>query len=426
MRLIYQCLCIAMLCAGLLVTPVKGAGLWLYELGTPDMGTASAGRGATAKDASVAGANPAAMTKLNRSQLLAGALGLSVNVKFDVDKATFGGGDGGNAGDFVPVGSFSYVYSATPDLKLGITAGSYFGLGLDYGDDWAGRYYITEGEFLTFLINPSVGYRINNWLSIGAGVDILYAKLDQKAAINNQLTDGAGFPDGKLKIEDDDVGYGFNVGTLIELSEATRFSLTYRSKVEVKFEDVVDTKGVGPNLQPLLDILGVTAEEVDLEMQLPQAIMLSGYHDLTDRLALVASAGWQDWSDFGETTATIKSTTSTSLELDRNFKDTWHVALGARYRFAEPWVWSVGAAYDSSPVDDEDRTPDLALDRQIRIGTGLQYDWNENMTLGAAYTFIDAGKAKIDQEGGPLQGELKGKYKTYNIHAIALNLIWRF
>ena len=426
MRLIYQCLCIAMLCAGLLVTPVKGAGLWLYELGTPDMGTASAGRGATAKDASVAGANPAAMTKLNRSQLLAGALGLSLNVKFDVDKATFGGGDGGNAGDFVPVGSFSYVYSATPDLKLGITAGSYFGLGLDYGDDWAGRYYITEGEFLTFLINPSVGYRINNWLSIGAGVDILYAKLDQKAAINNQLTDGAGFPDGKLKIEDDDVGYGFNVGTLIELSEATRFSLTYRSKVEVKFEDVVDTKGVGPKLQPLLDILGVTAEEVDLEMQLPQAIMLSGYHDLTDRLALVASAGWQDWSDFGETTATIKSTTSTSLELDRNFKDTWHVALGARYRFAEPWVWSVGAAYDSSPVDDEDRTPDLALDRQIRIGTGLQYDWNENMTLGAAYTFIDAGKAKIDQEGGPLQGELKGKYKTYNIHAIALNLIWRF
>jgi len=426
MRLIYQCLCIAMLCAGLLVTPVKGAGLWLYELGTPDMGTASAGRGATAKDASVAGANPAAMTKLNRSQLLAGALGLSVNVKFDVDKATFGGGDGGNAGDFVPAGSFSYVYSATPDLKLGITAGSYFGLGLDYGDDWAGRYYITEGEFLTFLINPSVGYRINNWLSIGAGVDILYAKLDQKAAINNQLTDGAGFPDGKLKIEDDDVGYGFNLGTLIELSEATRFSLTYRSKVEVEFEDVADTKGVGPNLRALRDILGVTADEVNLEMQLPQAITVSGYHDLTDRLALVASAGWQDWSDFGETTATIKSTTSTSLELDRNFKDTWHVALGARYRFAEPWVWSVGAAYDSSPVDDEDRTPDLALDRQIRIGTGLQYDWNEDITLGTAYTFIDAGKAKIDQEGGPLQGELKGKYKTYNIHAFAVNLIWRF
>jgi len=415
-----------MLCAAFLVTPARGAGIWLYELGTPDMGTASAGRGATAMDASVAGSNPAAMTKLDRSQLLAGAVGLFVNAKFDVDKATFGGGDGGNAGDFVPAGSLSYVHSVTRDLKLGIMAGSYFGLGLDYGDDWAGRYYVTEGEFLTFLINPGVGYRINNWLSLGAGFNILYAKLDQKAAINNQPTDGAGFPDGQIKIKDDDVGYGFNLGTLVELSEATRFSLTYRSKVEVEFEDTVDTKGVGPNLSALLGILGVSAEEVDLEMQLPQAVTVSGYHDLTDRLALVASAGWQDWSDFGETTVNIKSTTSPSLELDRNFKDTWHVALGARYRFAEPWVWSVGAAYDSSPVDDEDRTPDMPLDRQIRIGTGLQYDWNEDLTLGAAYTFIDAGKAKIDQEGSPLQGDFKGDFKTNHIHAIAVNLIWRF
>ena len=49
MRLIFQCLCIAMLCAGFLVTPVRGAGLWLYELATADMGTASAGCVATAK-----------------------------------------------------------------------------------------------------------------------------------------------------------------------------------------------------------------------------------------------------------------------------------------------------------------------------------------------------------------------------------------
>ncbi|MGI9568275.1 MAG: outer membrane protein transport protein, partial [Desulfobulbia bacterium] len=61
-----------------------GAGLWLYELGTPNMGTASAGRGAIAKDASVASINPAGMTKLNRSQLLVSAVGLFVDSKFKV------------------------------------------------------------------------------------------------------------------------------------------------------------------------------------------------------------------------------------------------------------------------------------------------------------------------------------------------------
>lgn len=425
-RRFHHCVLLAILSVFLLVPAAWGAGLWLYELATPDMGTASAGRGATAKDASVAGSNPAAMTKLDRSQLLTGAMGMVVSVECDVDEAAFGGGDGGNAGNILPAGSFHYVHSVSPDLKLGVSAGSYFGLGLDYNDDWAGRYYVTEGEFLTFGINPGVGYRINSWLSLGAGFTILYAKLEQKAAINNQLTDGAGFQDGEIKIEDDDVGYGFNLGTLIELSEATRFSITYRSKVEVEFEDVADLKGVGPNLLAALDLLGVMAEKVDLEMQLPQAIALSGYHDLSDQLALVASVGWQEWSDFGKTTVNVKSTTSTSFEADRNFKDTWHVALGIRYRFAKPWLWSVGVAYDSSPVDDEDRTPDMPLDRQIRLGTGLQYDWNEDITLGAAYTFIDAGDAKIEQEGSPLRGDLEGDYETNHIHAIAVNLIWRF
>jgi long-chain fatty acid transport protein len=402
-----------------------GAGLWVYEQGTPDMGTASAGRGATAADASVVMFNPAGMTKLDRSQLFIGIQGGFLNTKFDVDDSTFSGGDGGNAGDFIPAGSLAYVYSVNPKLKLGISAASFFGLGIDYDDDWAGRYYVQKGEFLTFAVNPGIGYRINKWLSLGGGATVLYAKLEQKTAINNQLTD-PGSPDGQIKVDDDDVGYGFNLGALIEPREDTRFSVTYRSEVEVEFNVKPDISGLGPNFRALLDLLGVTNDKLDLEMQLPQEVLVSGYYDLTDKLALVGSVGWQDWSEFGKTTVTVQSITPTSFEADRNFKDTWHAAIGARYRFAEPWLWSVGFAYDSSPVDDEDRTPDMPLDRQIRLGTGLQYDWNQNVTVGAAYTYIDLGEAEIDQQGGALQGNLKGDYKTNHVHVLALNLIWRF
>lgn len=421
-RYMFIATCITVLFSG----SAWGAGLWTYELGTPDMGTASAGRGATAADAAVVHFNPAGMTKLDRSQLLAGVQGVWLNTKFDVEESTFGGGDGGNAGDFIPVSSLSYVYSVNPKLKLGIGAASFFGLGIDYDNDWAGRYYVQKAEFLTFAINPGIGYRLNEWLSLGAGFTVLYANIDQKTAINNQLTDGAGFPDGQIKVDDDDIGYGFNLGALIEPREDTRFSITYRSEVEVEFNVQPDISGLGPNLKALLDLIGGTNQKLDLEMQLPQEVLVSGYYDATDKLTLVGSVGWQDWSSFGETTVTVRSSTTTSFEADRNFKDTWHVALGAKYRFLENWLWSVGSAYDSSPVDDDDRTPDMPLDRQIRIGTGLQYDWNENVTLGAAYTYIDLGEAKIDQQGGALQGDLKGDYKTNHVHALALNLIWRY
>ena len=45
--------------------------------------------------------------------------------------ATFGGGDGGNAVGWVPSGGLFYVHELNNDLKLGLSAGSYLGLGID-------------------------------------------------------------------------------------------------------------------------------------------------------------------------------------------------------------------------------------------------------------------------------------------------------
>jgi long-chain fatty acid transport protein len=398
------------------------AGLWLYEGGQPDVGTATAGRAALANDASTAATNPAGMTRLDRSQVLVGVQPVLVRAKFDADGGTTTTGtNGGDAGDWVMAGGAGYVHSVSEDFKLGLSMGSYFGLGLDYDDDWVGRYYVTEGEFLTFGVNPTAAYRINDWLSVGAGVSLVYAELTQKAAINNVLD---GLPDGELKLEDDDVGYGFNLGLLVEPQVGTRFGLSYRSEVEIEFDDALSLKGLGPTLEAALG--GVLGAKVDLEMNIPQMVMLSGYHELTDRLAIMANIGWQEWSEFGKSDITISSQTTTSLTQDRNYDDTWHVALGMQYRISEPWLLSAGVAFDESPVDDDDRTPDLPLDRQIRYALGAQYDWDEDITFGFAYEYLDAGDAEIDQFRGPLAGRLEGEYDTNEIHFFAFNLSWKF
>jgi long-chain fatty acid transport protein len=412
----------------LFVSSAWGGGVWLYESGTPDLGTAGAGRAAMASDASTAGANPAGMTRLERSQLLTAVQGLYVNSKFDTKLSRYGGGDGGNAGGFVPSGGLHYVHRVTDDFRMGVSAGSYFGLGVDYGDDWAGRYYTTEAELLTFGVNPGAGYRVNNWLSVGAGFSVLYATLDQKAAINNSAVPGQlpGSADGKLELDADDVGYGFNAGILVSPWSTTRFGLTYRSKVDLEFKDAAKLKNIGLVLQGILNLSGLAGSKVDIDMTVPQAVMLSAYHQLTDRWAVMGNIGWQDWSEFGKQDLTLRSTESTTFTQDLDYDDTWHFALGAQYRFAERWLWSMGAAYDTSPADEDTRTPDLPLDRQIRIGTGIQYGWNEDVTMGVAYEYLDAGKAEIDQEGGLLQGPLKGDYDPNAIHFFAVNLIWKF
>ena len=50
----------------------NAAGLWLYEQGTPDVGTATAGMAARAEDAATAFANPAGMSRLKGSQAMVG------------------------------------------------------------------------------------------------------------------------------------------------------------------------------------------------------------------------------------------------------------------------------------------------------------------------------------------------------------------
>ena len=66
------------------------------------MGMANAGRAASALDASTAGGNPAAMTVIERNQLVTGFLGILPKTKFRVQDATYSGGGGGDAGYFTP------------------------------------------------------------------------------------------------------------------------------------------------------------------------------------------------------------------------------------------------------------------------------------------------------------------------------------
>ena len=424
MKRIAAWICVTVALVALTSSFAWSGGLWLYEGGTPDMGTAAAGRAALANDASTAGANPAGMTRLERSQMLIGVQPLYLNSEFSPSSATtVSGSDGGKAGGWVMAGNLSYVHKYSEDWSFGVMAGSYFGLGLDPDDSWVGRYYVTEAEFITFGVNPGVGYRINDHFSVGAGVSVVYAELTQKASVNNVLD---AIPDGRLELEDSDVGYGANLGVLYEVSKDTRFGLAYRSEVEIEFEDVAKLEGLGPLLTAALNRSGLLGSKVDLEMNLPQAVMFSGYHQLNERLALLANLGWQDWSEFGKSDIVVSSDTVTKLTQDRNYDDTWHAAVGLQYRIDDPWLLSVGLAYDSSPVDDEDRTLDLPLDRQIRYAAGIQYDLNEDVTLGFAYEFVDLGDAEVDQNRGSLAGQVSGEYDPNHIHFFNFNAIWRF
>ncbi len=416
--------CLAFLVLFVGATNANAGGLWMYEGSIPDMGMASAGRAASALDASTAFGNPAGMTVLDRSQLVTGFMGIHVRSGFRVEQASNSGGGGGDAGGFTPGGSFAYVHRLNDRFRIGVSMGSYFGLGIDYGDRWSGRYYVQDSEFLTLCLNPSIAYKVNDYLSIGGGVSVVGGKMYTKVAVNSMLSRQG---DGRLKYEDTALGFGYNLGILLELSKQTRLGLTYRSAVDLDFEDKPDVKKEGWVLDALLDLRNQAKKTLEIDTTIPQAVMFSAWHQLTPRLIVCANIGWQDWSRFGMPNISVTGNTTHEFTADLKYRDTWHVAIGGQYRFAPKWLVSAGIAYDTSPIDKaRNRSPMLPLDRQIRYAAGLQYDLNDDITIGGAVELIDAGKSRVDQEGGPARGSLKGKYSTNYITAFNLNIVWKF
>jgi len=406
--------------------PAWAGGLWLYETATPDVGTANAGVAARAEDASIAASNPAGMARLERPEIMLGVQPIISDVKFQPGSGTTTTGPDGDGGVVIPDGSFFYVQPLGKDWRVGLSVFSNLGLGAKYEDNWVGRYYVQEEALLTFNIMPSVSYRVNDWLSLGAGLILQNAAVKGKLALNNASLLNPGAPDGQLEYKDYSFGVGGNAGILVEPWKGTRFGLTYTSPIQQEFKDTPEFT----NATSLTNrVLAATTGQISLKMTIPQTVMFSVFSQVSDNWALMGNLGWQNWTKFGYTGIGVTSNlTGATVEANKNadYDDTVHIAIGAHYRFHPQWRVTAGFAFDSSPVGDADRTVVLPLGRQFRYSAGLIWDVSERITLGLAYTFLDAGQASVNQTRGPLSGTIQGDYSSNYYNVVAVNFAMRF
>ena len=399
-------------------------GVILYEVGTAEEGLGSAGWAARAEDAATILTNPAGMTRLKTNDLLLGIQGLYGDIGFTPDsRTTASGGGGDNPVGWFPGGGLFYVNPTSDRLRLGVAVTGNFGLGLDYDDDWAGRYYVQDGTLVGVSVLPAIAWKVSDTFSIGAALNATYGVFDTKVAVNNGPLSSTG-TDGSLKLDDKVWGFGGNVGFLFEPNDATRIGLTYTSPVSLDFGAVPEFLGLDPILSGVLDARGLLDAKIDLSVKIPQTVMTSFVHELSARWSLLGNVGWQDWSAFGKVDVQVNTDEPSSLTIDQNFKDTWHAALGARTNNESGWSFSFGAAYDSSCVDDADRTPTFPVGESWRFGFGAQRKLNEKLQLGLAYELAWGGTLSVDQERGPLSGRLAGAYNDAAMHFLGASLRW--
>jgi long-chain fatty acid transport protein len=167
---------------------------------------------------------------------------------------------------------------------------------------------------------------------------------------------------------------------------------------------------------------GTLTAPTDTTLPLAQFVRIGAYHDISDKVAILATLGWEDWSQLENQFISVDG--STTVPIARDWDDTYRYALGLHYRVGDPWLLRFGVTYDTSPTDADKRTADLPVDAQLRLGAGFQHRGSDRFRYGVDLVYADLGDAEINSSNA--LGDLVGDYKDNDYFALAANFEWGF
>jgi len=392
-----------MLCA----PHVYASALYVYETANPtDTAFAGAGLAGRAQDAGTVFTNPAGMTRFNDSAMLVSAGATFVRAPFEPDSGNTISGTDGSASGWVPYGTFAYINSLTDRLKLGVNVGNDFGLSLDWGNNWVGRYTATEASLFAPQVQPTIAYKVNDWLSVGAGAGLTLGYLNAKLRVHSKQPDHI---DGKMELKDTDFAVQGNFGIMLNLSQDTRVGLRYLTETDLDFKDDPDFSRVSPVMKDITDQI----DGLDLGMKMPQSVMLGIFHDINKKWAILGSVGWEEWSEFGHVDVTVDD--SPEVTSDLQYENTYHVGIGAQYQYSPKWRYSAGLSYDSALSKGKHRSAMIPMGEMTRFGGGVEYRKRSDLTVGAAMDVMWEGDLSLKNKsnGGTLSGEYQDVFLAF-------------
>lgn len=404
------------------------SGFQLSEQSASGIGNAYAGSAAVADDAGTIFYNPAGMTRLKAREVSLGVAAIKPSFKFDdrgslaAPGAPLTGSNGGDAGGWAAVPNGYYSQKINDRLWLGLGVGVPFGLVTEYDDDWIGRFHSTKFEIKTININPSLAFKVNEAVSLGFGVSVQrfeatydrYAGVAAPAQLRALGVTNAAMQQTKLRLNADDVSWGWNAGLLLTPTETTKIGFSYRSKVKQKLDG--DLKAHGPAAAVLDDPrLGLAGVDAKVSVDLPDTFIASVAQGVGERWTLLADVSWTGWSSLNVLPIYRSSGVqagSVADTLATRFRDTWRVALGANYRVDEHWLLKFGVAYDESPVRNaENRLSALPDNDRIWVSFGARWspDRENRVDIGLAHLFLNDTRIDSNKMADG-QGRLTGEY----------------
>lgn len=429
------------------------AAFQVQEQNVSQLGLAYSGTAALAEDATTGFWNAAGLSKIKNSQVVLGGViaagsfdytASSANSSIPLVSAT---GNTDDAGTVATIPSFAVATRFADRWVFGFNVNTPFGLKTEYDKDSIARYVATVSKLQVWNFSPSVSYEWLPCLSFGGGIDAAYAKADLQAQVgsNGNVIPGAAHgPDGYQHNSAEGWALGFHMGVLWDVLPTTRLGLSFRSKINMHVEG--DSESVTtPSFPAFAPNPVYSVRQVQVEVPMPESIILSAKHDLSDEFTLTGDFHWTNWSRVDELSLRFSPGAQISnvgtgpnfigmdTDTELKFKDTIRVAAGLIWNYNNCWSYRFGIAFDESPVKTEHRTARIPDSDRWWFALGAVYNFRPDWRLDVGYSYIKFQDADLNDRGPnayatgqPISGaNLVAKYKS-SAHLFGMQLRYDF
>ena len=381
----------AALLAGAAVLVSTGAieanagGFAIREQSTVGQGDAFAGVAAGGAPSSMYW-NPATMTQTPGRALEANATGILGNVNQNPAAGStlvpFGFGGTSDTGSPALLVSGYTTWQINPNLWLGLSTNSPFGLSTTFPDMWAGRTFALSSSLMSYNATPSVALRINEWLSVGLGAQFQLAQADLNLGILN--ISGA-----HTNLSGSGWGFGMTAGVTVTPGPNTTIGVGWRSGLNQRIDGSLNSAALP------------TSEAVNTTLDLPDIVSAGIRHRFDDRWTVMGTAEWTNWSRIG--TSVVNQVAggpaligSSVVALPFQFRDGWFYSVGAEYVMDARTTLRGGVAYEISPITDHVRIPLLPDNNRVWLTAGASYKMLPNFIMDVGYSHIWVRDANIN------------------------------
>ncbi|MDX1800381.1 MAG: outer membrane protein transport protein [Marinobacter sp.] len=364
------------------------SGFSLNEQSASAMGTANAGAAADPENATTVFFNPAGMSQLSGNNLSFGAAVLDINAEAQDGSTSatnqigqpVAGNGGGDIADPAVLPNIYLTHEVSQAIDVGFGIHAPYGLAADYNDDFVGRYFADKTELTAIAFTPAISVNNGQGLSMGLGLNIIYAKGKLTRFVDNSGTlaqapagVAPGTPSqGYADIEGDDVAVTLQFGFLYKLNDRTQFGLKAQTgndlqlEGDAKFTDVAVVTPPGTPAQkggPGLAVPIDSTEPARVPLSIPESVTVGVRHRLTNAVTVLAGATYTKWSRFNAldiygrdpgkpiTSQSPGGQPNQLTHVPEQWDNTWQFNVGGIWQATPEWALKAGYAYDQSPVD---------------------------------------------------------------------------